>query len=95
VAVEGVERPVEATCLEAARALASRLPGAVVQLGVLIEGARAWPHAWVRRRDGLHVDPTRPSDEAHAGVYVAFPDAAAGRWYLELASGARRLEFEK
>ncbi|MCA2977435.1 MAG: hypothetical protein INH41_04290 [Myxococcaceae bacterium] len=91
--VQGVARPVEGSCLPAARAVAASLPGASVQVGVLVEGGRAWPHAWVRRADGVQLDPTRPDDEARAGHYLPFPEAAAGRWYLELASGARALAF--
>ncbi|MCU0698302.1 MAG: hypothetical protein MUC96_17500 [Myxococcaceae bacterium] len=94
VAVEGLEAPLEGTCLVVSRAFASRTPGAAVQLGVLIEGGRAWPHAWVRLRDGRHLDPTRSFDEAARTTYVGFPDPSAGRWFLELASGARRLTFE-
>ncbi|MDX2011071.1 MAG: hypothetical protein SFW67_12805 [Myxococcaceae bacterium] len=94
VAVEGVEKPRDETCLAAARAWAARSPGATVQLGVLLEAGRAWPHAWARQRDGAFVDPTRTPAEASRATYIAFPQKTAGRWFLELASGTRRLALE-
>jgi hypothetical protein len=72
-----------------------KTPGASVQVGLLVEDGRAWPHAWVRRSDGTQVDPTRTTNEARQRVYLAFPAAQAGRWFLELASGARTLTWRR
>ncbi|MBL8919513.1 MAG: hypothetical protein JNJ54_11670 [Myxococcaceae bacterium] len=94
VPVRGVplEERAASACLPAARAwlAAHATPGDVVQLGLVLEDGRAWPHAWVRRVDGAHVDPTVEEGGREARVYLAFPDAA-GSLYLELASGSRRV----
>jgi hypothetical protein len=95
VAVLGVETPSDDVCLPAARALVEKAPGASVQVGLVVEDGRAWPHAWVRRGDGTQVDPTRTTNEAGQRVYLAFPAAQAGRWFLELASGARTLTWRR
>lgn len=95
VVVEGVsaEAVNEGTCLSAARAWVSAHAGDVVQLGVVVEAGRAWPHAWVRRASGTFVDPTLDAASAarSARHYLAFPDDVAGALYLELASGSRRV----
>lgn len=96
VEVEGVPLATRATgsCLSAARTWVQAHAGDAVQLGVVIEGERAWPHAWVRQQRGRFVDPSlEPSSPALAArVYVAFPDAVAGTLYLELASGSRQVK---
>lgn len=92
VAVDGVplaQRLVSA-CLPAARAWVAGHRGDVVQVGLVLEARRAWPHAWVRRADGTHVDPTVEQGAADGRVYLALPKDA-GRVYLELASGGRRV----
>lgn len=93
VTVQGV--PVEerstATCLSAARTWTREHPGAEVQLGLVLEDGRAWPHAWVRRPDGSWLDPTIEAAGAAAREYLAFTGAAAGSLYLELAAGSRRV----
>lgn len=96
VEVEGVTMATRATgsCLSAARTWVQAHAGDAVQLGVVIEGDRAWPHAWVRQQGGRFVDPSlEPTSPAlGARVYVAFPDAAAGTLFLELAAGSRHVK---
>lgn len=95
VTVEGVAANAGAigSCLSAARSWVQAHAGDVVQLGVVLEGERAWPHAWVRRKAGDFVDPSLDSGSPLLATrrYLAFPDEHAGALYLELASGARRL----
>lgn len=90
VNVEGVESRSDASCLPAARAWVAAHSGASVQLGLVLEAERAWPHAWVRRGDGSFVDPTVElgDDVLSRRVYVAFERAEL---FLELAAGARRV----
>lgn len=90
VSVEGVASRIDASCLPAARAWVSKHDGASVQLGLVLEAGRAWPHAWARRADGSFVDPTveREADLLTRRTYVAFADASL---FLELAAGARRV----
>ncbi len=82
------------SCLSAARAWVQAHAGDAVQLGVVIEGERAWPHAWVRQQSGRFVDPSLgpKGPLAAARVYLAFPDAVAGTLYLELATGSRQVK---
>jgi hypothetical protein len=56
-------------------------------LGLVVDGGRAYPHAWVRA-GGTELDPTlmRP---VTAGEYLALDDA--GQRYLELLEGTRRV----
>jgi hypothetical protein len=95
VEVEGVAlvSPATGSCLAEARSWVRAHPSDAVQLGVVIEGDRAWPHAWVRLQTGRFVDPAVEATSAvlAARRYVAFQDAEAGTLYLELASGRRRL----
>lgn len=90
VSVEGVESRVDASCLPAARAWVAKHQGSSVQVGLVLEAERAWPHAWVRRADGSFVDPTveRDADVLSRRVYVSLPTSAL---FLELAAGARRV----
>jgi hypothetical protein len=76
-----------ARCLVLAREAAGRGPGRAVVLGLVIEGDRAFPHAWVRS-GGADEDPSRlPGDRP--GRYLELPPGSAGRVYLELLDGAR------
>lgn len=90
VVVEGVESRLDSSCLPAARAWAAKHEGASVQVGLVLEASRAWPHAWVRRADGSFVDPTveRDANVLSQRVYVALPTAGL---FLELAAGSRRV----
>jgi hypothetical protein len=74
-------------CLEAARRVAAREGGAV-QLGLIVEKGKAWPHGWVRLPTGGLVDPTRTETGAEARQYLAFPTDRAAMLYLELLSGS-------
>ncbi len=79
-------------CLVAARRFVEAHPGATVVLGLVVEAGRAWPHAWVRLR-ARELDPSvQPGDDVLAArQYLALPTAQAGRVYLELVDGARRV----
>jgi hypothetical protein len=76
-------------CLPLARALASRERATVV-LGLVIDGGRGYPHAWVRRPDG-DVDPSLLPGEPAERVYLELPKGLAGRAYIDLLTGAARL----
>ncbi len=96
--VEAVGSPDEVEpggCLAAARARLQR-HGGELALGVVLEDGRAWPHAWVREPgSGRDVDPSvQPGDAAlPRRRYLAFPPAEAGRLYLELLGGTRRVQW--
>ncbi len=77
------------SCLELARAEVAKSPGSIVVLGVVVDGDRAWPHAWVKRTNGTWVDPTL-TKALPTRHYLAF-SRDAGRLYLELLAGQRRL----
>lgn len=81
-------------CLELALARARARRELAVVRGVVLEGGRAWPHAWLHHaRSGRSVDPSLPpgAPELAERTYVAFPEDEAGRLYLELLSGRRRV----
>ncbi len=73
-------------CLPLARAQAKRSGGTVV-LGLLVDGQRAWPHAWVRTAKG-DVDPSFLPGDGHE--YLELPNSVAGRTYLGLLDGTIR-----
>lgn len=79
-------------CLVAARRFVESHPGATLVLGLVVEDGRAWPHAWARLGAG-EVDPSvLPDDEVLATrQYLALPSEEAGRVYLELLDGTRRV----
>lgn len=87
VSVSAVAKPMAGNCLAAARAFVKT--GDVVEVGLVVEQRRAWPHAWVRQRDGTRVDPTVSSTTGRE--YLAFETERAGQLYLELAAGSRRV----
>jgi hypothetical protein len=68
-------------------------PSLALVLGLVVEGGRAFPHAWVRRgTDAL--DPTLGPEDAEAlarRAYLALPREAAGLVYLSLLDGRRRV----
>jgi hypothetical protein len=78
----------EGSCLDLARTEVAKSTGSTVVLGVVIDQGRAWPHAWVKRPTGEHVDPTVSPAEAKARQYLAFSDHP-GQLYLELLAGQR------
>ncbi len=77
-----------ARCLVLAREWAKSSPGAQLALGLVIEDARAYPHAWVNTPEGP-VDPSvLPDDEAlHRRRYVEVPREMAGTFFLSLFDG--------
>ncbi|GMU62855.1 MAG: hypothetical protein AMXMBFR34_46180 [Myxococcaceae bacterium] len=81
-------------CLIAARRYVASHPKAEVVLGLVLEDGRAWPHAWVREL-GVEVDPSvAPGDAVlKARQYLALPPGEAGRVYLELLDGTRRVRL--
>lgn len=91
VVVVGVRgEPAEGlSCLDLARAEVTKTPSSRVVLGVVVDQARAWPHAWVKTADGVHRDPTVPST-GERRQYLEFSNDA-GQLYLELLSGVRQI----
>ncbi len=77
-------------CLTLARSVVQREPGSTVVLGLVIDGGRGYPHAWVRRGSG-DVDPSVLPGETSERSYLELPRGVAGRAYLDLLTGAARL----
>lgn len=76
-------------CLAAARAFVAKNPDWDVVLGLVEDGGRGWPHAWVQHRGtGEERDPSRPKGDTR---YVALPQATAPRIYLDLLGKRRTL----
>lgn len=88
---EPLEQPDD--CLEVARKYLQSAPSFHLVLGVVVEGDRAFPHAWVN--DGVNdFDPTaKVSSPTRNTRYLAFPSEQAGQLYLDLLEGRRRLVF--
>ncbi len=97
--------PAKETCLESAQRLLAYLEErgghGVLVLGLLLDGGRAWPHAWVRAEgpysEAVDLDPAwgrlvvPPGYLAVETVAAGGHGLVAGQAYLELASGKRRL----
>lgn len=85
--------PVTEDCLALAGAEVALAAGKKeVVLGLVVEGDRAWPHAWVRALgSGAHEDPSVPAGERPARAYLALPAGSAGRVYLDLLNGRAKL----
>lgn len=85
--------PVTEDCLALAGVEVARAAGKKeVVLGLVVEGDRAWPHAWVRALgSGAHEDPSVPAGERPARAYLALPAGSAGRVYLDLLNGRTKL----
>lgn len=79
-------------CLVLAREALVGHPARNLVLGLVLEGGRAYPHAWVDEQ-GVALDPSVPAGDAvlHERRYLALPTERAGSVYLELFSGRRRL----
>ncbi len=79
-------------CLVLARDAVHEDARLTLVLGLMVEGGRAYPHAWVRR-GARHEDPSLlPSDEGvEARWYIELPRESAGQLYLELLDGQRRV----
>ncbi len=78
-------------CLERAEALVAQSKGKYeLVLGVVEDGGKMWPHAWVVETETrLSFDPTLPNAEKRE--YLQLPLNEAGQLYLELLQGLRKL----
>ncbi len=75
-------------CLGAAHAFVAKHPEWDVVLGLVEDGGRGWPHAWVQHRVTKEErDPSR----GLTARYLALPRAAAPRIYLDLLGKRRTL----
>ena len=81
-------------CLVLAREEAARRPGSRVSVGLVVEGGRAYPHAWVTGADGNSVDPSVLGGDSilDARRYLEVPPERAGAFYLRLFDGALKLK---
>lgn len=82
-----------ARCLVLAREAATERPGSRVSVGLVLEGDRAFPHAWLTQGEEA-LDPSVVEDDPVLARrrYVEVPPELSGRFYLELFDGAVRLE---
>jgi|GEM_PF-2521910 len=79
-------------CLAAANAYVAQHPDYDVVLGLLDDGERGWPHAWVQHRDSKQqLDPSHPRAVGTPPRYLALPKASAGAVYLDLLTQRRAL----
>ncbi len=86
----------DGTCLEAAQAFIDEAHADYrVVLGLVVDGGRAYPHAWARGKTH-EVDPSAAAQEAprvnHA--YLELPKGQAGAVYVELLEGRRTLKWK-
>lgn len=82
----------EGQCLEDARQWLKTHAGYERVLGLVVDGSRVFPHAWVRKSDGSdEVDPSARGESTRREDYLALPADAAALVYLELLSGKRKL----
>jgi hypothetical protein len=79
-------------CLVLAREEAANRPGAEVTVGLVIEGGRAYPHAWVTQK-GQAFDPSVFTGDPilMKRRYLEIPKAKSGDFYLRFFDGAVRL----
>jgi hypothetical protein len=79
-------------CLVLAREEARRR-GAQVSVGLVIEGGRAFPHAWVTER-GAALDPSVLDGDSILAErrYLEVPAGQSGRFYLRFFDGAVKLK---
>ncbi|MBL9038083.1 MAG: hypothetical protein JNG84_06185 [Archangium sp.] len=77
------------SCLELARRVVKARQAKRVVVGLVIDGGRAWPHAWVELANGEQRDPTVSAADAPRW-YLELP-SDAGKRYLELVAGTRRV----
>lgn len=81
-----------ARCLVLAQEAAERRPGSHVTVGLVIEGERAYPHAWLTE-GGAALDPSVLPDDPVLATrrYLEVPAELSGDLYLRLFDGAVRL----
>jgi hypothetical protein len=81
-----------ARCLVAAKRYVAAHPGAVLVLGLVVEDGRAFPHAWaLDGNEAVEPSVVRGDPTLAAREYLALPASEAGRVYLELIDGTRRV----
>ena len=79
-------------CLAAAHAWVKAHEEFEVVLGLIEDGGRGWPHAWVKHRtSGEELDPSRPQTADASPRYLALPTEQAARVYLDLLGKRRAL----
>ena len=79
-------------CLAAANGFVTEHPEYEVVLGVIDDGTRGWPHAWViHRKTGQELDPSRPPRAGQPPRYLALPKDEAAGVYLDLLAKRRTL----
>lgn len=79
-------------CLAAAKAWVKEHRDFEVVLGLVDDGKRGWPHAWVRHREtGEEIDPSRPQIVDVTPRYLALPTDQAAAVYLDLLGKRRTL----
>ncbi len=81
-------------CLVLARGESARKPGSMVSVGLVIEGGRAYPHAWVTGANGMASDPSVLPDDPVLATrrYLEIPRAVSGGFFLRFFDGAVRLK---
>lgn len=82
----GVPGATPGDCLATARDFVATHAGAAVELGLVEDDGRAWPHAWVKTKTGERIDPSAATPFPQ---YLALPNAGAA--YVELLAGKRRV----
>ena len=82
----------EGSCLELAQAFVGESGDRRLVLGLVVEGGRAFPHAWATSRSG-DVDPSAREGVVE-GVYLELPRERAGQLYVELLDGTRKLVWK-
>jgi hypothetical protein len=78
-----------ARCLVLAKEAVKQKPGRRVVVGLVLEGDRAYPHAWIAEGDA-HFDPSLV-EKVPGRRYVEVPRAESGTFYLALFAGAVKL----
>ena len=81
-----------ARCLVLAREELAKKPGSTLSVGLVIEGGRAYPHAWVTQNKVASDPSVLPNDPIlRARRYLELPQAKSGDFYLRFFDGAARL----
>lgn len=95
-APEGIgaeDRVGRARCLVLAREAQARRPGARLSVGLVVEGDRAYPHAWLTEGEAATDPSVLPGDPVLSSRrYLEVPAAQSGTFFLQLFDGALRLE---
>lgn len=87
------DRVGRARCLVLARETQARRPGSRVSVGLVIEGTRAYPHAWLTEGNAALDPSVLPGDPVlSTRRYLEVPAEHSGAFYLQLFDGVLRLE---